>query len=146
MARVERDAVLVADGGVKGRLHVVDGLRDEVEAELAVRVQVVQEAEGVVGAVVEGRVWRVGVVRDAEVLPLGDVAVGDGGVVGAVGGVAGEVGDDGHGFDANHAFEGQVGLVGEGASEVVGGDLVGRVEGFLDQVLSPLLEDLVVLG
>ena len=128
VARVERDAVLVADGWVEGALHVVDGLRHEVERELAVGVEVVEQAVGVVGAVVEGRVRWVGVVSDAQVLPLRDVAVGGSGVVGCIYGVAGEVGDGGHGLDADHALEGEVGLVGERAGEVVGGDLVGGVE------------------
>ena len=146
VARVERDAVLVADGGVEGGLHVVDALGHEIGLELTVGVQVVQEAVGVVGTVVEGRVWRVGVMRDAEVLPLSDVVVGGGGVIGAVGGVAGQVGDDGHGLDSNHALESQIGLVGEGAGKVVGGDLVGGIKGVLDEVRGPLLQDLVVLG
>ena len=146
VARVEWDAVLVADGRVEGALHVVDGLRYEVERELAVGVEVVEQAVGVVGTVIEGRVRRVGVMSDTQVLPLRDVAVGGGGVVGCVCGVAGEVGDDGHGLDADHTLEGEVGLVGEGAGEVVGGDLVGGVEGVLDEVGGPLLENLVVLG
>ena len=146
VTRVERDAVLVAYRRVERGLHVVDPLRDKVGLKLAVGIEVVEEAVGVICAVVEGCVRGVGVVRNTEVLPLRDVALGGGGVVCAVCGVAGEVCDDGHGLDADHALQSQIGLVGKGAGEVVGGDLVGRVEGVLDEVGGPLLEDLVVLG
>ena len=111
MPGVQRDAVFFDDGRVEGALDVVHVLRDQAEVELFVAVEVVQVAVGVVHAVGERGVGRVGVLRDAEGLPLGDVVVGDGGVVVCVGGVAGEVGDDGHGFDADDAFEGEVGLV-----------------------------------
>ncbi len=46
VAGVERDAVGVGDGGVEGGLHVVDGLRDEVETEESVGVEVVEESCG----------------------------------------------------------------------------------------------------
>jgi hypothetical protein len=39
---VERDAVGLCCGGVEGALHVIDGLRNEVEAEEAVCVKVVE--------------------------------------------------------------------------------------------------------
>ena len=32
VASIERDAESVGDGGVEGGLHIVDGLRDEVQA------------------------------------------------------------------------------------------------------------------
>jgi len=44
VARVERDGVLAGDVLVKGRLLVVDALRDEVQVEEFVRVDVVEEA------------------------------------------------------------------------------------------------------
>ena len=111
MPRIQRDAVLLNDGRVEGALDVVHVLRDQSEIEFFVAVEIVEVAVRVVHAVGERCVGWVGILRDAEGLPLGDVVVRDGGVVGCVGGVAGEVGDDSHGFDADDAFEGEVSLV-----------------------------------
>ena len=44
MSRVERHAVLFFYGGVKGALHVVDGLRDKIQTELPVAEEVVEQA------------------------------------------------------------------------------------------------------
>lgn len=49
--------------------------------------------------------------------------------------------DLGHGADTDDALDGKVGLVGEGACEVVGGDLVGGDEGFGDEELGPLVKE-----
>ena len=111
MPRIQRHAVLLNNSRVKRALDIVHVLRDQSEIEFFVAVQIVQVAVRVVHAVGERCVRWVGVLRDAEGLPLGDVVVRDGRVVVCVGGVAGEVGDDGHGFDAYNAFEGEVGLV-----------------------------------
>ena len=74
MAGVERDAVAVGDGRVKSGLHVVDGLGDEVEGELAVGVEVVEGCPGAVPVVGE---FGVGAVAgDGKVLPGGDVGFG----------------------------------------------------------------------
>jgi hypothetical protein len=107
---------------------------------------------------------RAGVKSEAQGLPFVDVVVGDGRVVCSRGGVAGAVGDGSHGFDAEDAFEGEVGLVSgvlgsilslslvlgrwmvffqggrflrERAGKVVCRDLVGGDQSFLDQVLGP---------
>jgi len=53
---VERHAVGLGYRWVEGGLHVVDGLRDEVEPELGVRVEIVEETCGVVNRIgVKGR-------------------------------------------------------------------------------------------
>lgn len=44
MSRIERYAVLTYDGWVEGGLHVVDGLRYELEIEDFVAVQIVEKA------------------------------------------------------------------------------------------------------
>ena len=83
MSRVERHAVLFFYGGVKGALHVVNGLRDEVETELPVAEEVVEQAYGqllalghlfevfraahtmcVIHSVSKGRVRRVRIMSD----------------------------------------------------------------------------------
>lgn len=46
MSRVKRHAVLFFYGGVEGALHVVDGLRDEIQTELPVAEEVVEQACG----------------------------------------------------------------------------------------------------
>jgi hypothetical protein len=44
MSRIEWDAVLACDGGVEGRLHVIDCLRHEFEVQNLVAVQIVEKA------------------------------------------------------------------------------------------------------
>ena len=44
MSRVQRYTVLFFDGRVEGALHIVDGLRDEIETELPVAEEVVQQS------------------------------------------------------------------------------------------------------
>ena len=101
---------------------------------------------------------------NAQSLPLRDVVVRNVCVVGRVSSVAGKVGDDGHGFDTDDAFEGEIGLVPEffirgypresktaqnlrkSTSKIIGGNLVSWDERFGNQVLRPLVEDLVVLA
>ena len=46
MSRVERHAVLFFYGGVKGALHVVNGLRDKIQTELPVAKEVIKQAYG----------------------------------------------------------------------------------------------------
>jgi hypothetical protein len=65
----------------------------------------------VVGAVVEYRMRWIGVFINAEILPCVNVIVGDGGVVRGIVSMASQIRDDGHGLDADHALECQVGLV-----------------------------------
>lgn len=48
---------------------------------------------------------------DTQSLPLGNVVMGDAGIVGGIGGVAGLVGNDSHGLNGNHTLQSQVGLV-----------------------------------
>jgi hypothetical protein len=62
-------------------------------------------------AIRQGRSWWVRILGDGQILPLGDVAMGDVGVLISVIGVTGLVSNDGHSLDTNHAFEGKVGLV-----------------------------------
>jgi len=52
-------------------------------------------------------------VRDSKRLPLADVVVGDVAIVLRLGAVSRQVGNGGHGFNGDHAFESQVGLVPE---------------------------------
>lgn len=54
---------------------------------------------------------RVGVLGNGQVLPLGNVVVGDAGIIGGIVAVAGQVGNDRHGLDPDHALQGQVGLI-----------------------------------
>lgn len=61
----------------------------------------------------------IGVLGNCQVLPLGNVIVGDAGEVGGIVAVAGQVGDDGHGLDTDHALQGQVGLVANHAGQSV---------------------------
>jgi hypothetical protein len=44
MSRIEWDAVLACDGGVEGRLRVIDCLRHEFEVQNLVAVQIVEKA------------------------------------------------------------------------------------------------------
>jgi len=146
VARIERDAEFLCNGGVEGRLHFVDGARDEGCVEEGVGVEVVEEAVGVGVVVGEGGVRRGGSAVDAEVLPVGDVGGGGVEIFRDVVRVGSEVCDAAHGADGNDAFEGEVSLVGEGAGEVVGALLGGGDEGIGDEVVGPLAQEGVVLG
>lgn len=145
ITRVEGHAVGVLDGRVEGGLPVVDGLGHERGVDEAVVVEVVQEAVG--RGVVVGQDGVLGVVCgvDAEGLPLCDVVVRDGGVVCGVCVLADAGCDLGGCFEADDAFEGQVGLVGKVPCEVVRGELLGGEEGVFDEVFGPLFDDWVVL-
>lgn len=48
---------------------------------------------------------------DTKGLPLGNVVMGDTGIVGGIGSVAGLVGNDSHSLNGNHTLQSQVGLV-----------------------------------
>lgn len=65
----------------------------------------------------QGGMGGIGVLGNAQRLPLGNVVVGDAGIIGGVVTVAGQVGNDRHGLDTNHALESQVGLVANYASQ-----------------------------
>jgi len=112
MSGIEGDAVGFGNSGVEGALHVVHALRDEVQGEFFVAVQVVEQTVGIVETVAESCVWWVGICGDAVDLPLVNVAVRDVGVIFPGCGVAGEVRNDGHCFDADDSLQGKVGLVG----------------------------------
>jgi hypothetical protein len=99
-------------------LLLVYAARHEVEAEEAVGPEVVEEAPGLVVAVAEAGVGKVGL-DGGEGLPLLDPIVGGVVVLLGFGLVAGEVGDLCCGFEADDAFQREVGLVGEFAGEVV---------------------------
>lgn len=71
---------------------------------------------GVVSIGQSGMRW-VGVLGNAQVLPLGNVIVGNAGEVGRIVAVAGQVGNDGHGLDTDHALQSEVGLVANHASQ-----------------------------
>ena len=62
-------------------------------------------------AIVQGSVGRVGVLVNGQILPLGNVLLGNARIVGSVGCVTRLVGNDSHSLDTNHALQGQVGLV-----------------------------------
>lgn len=106
------------------------------------------------------------VIVEAKSLPLGDEVAGNGAVVGSSSGVTSQVGDNRHGLDTNHTLEGKVGLVTneqsvsiqifqikaeisgnirKRTSKVISRDLVGWVQRLGDQVLGPLVEELVVV-
>lgn len=87
----------------------------------------------------------VGGAVDAVLRPELVVVCGDGGVFLGVGVVLGQGGDLGHGLEGDDALDGQIGLVGELAGEVVGGELVVRDLGVFDEVFRPLAEELVVV-
>lgn len=60
---------------------------------------------------------RVGVLRNAQVLPFLDVLVSNARIVGGILAVAGHVGNDRHGLDTDHALQSEVGLVSNGTSQ-----------------------------
>ena len=66
---------------------------------------------GVVGAIGQRRMRRAGILRNAQNLPSIDIVMSDGSVVGCIVRVVGRVANDGHGFDSDDTFQGQVGLV-----------------------------------
>jgi hypothetical protein len=78
----------------------------------------------------------------AELQELRCVVGRDRAVVRALRRVAEQALDHRHGLDARDAFDGEIRLVGEGAGEVVGRDLVLRDERVLNQELRPLIEEL----
>ena len=43
MSCIQRHTILFLNGGVEGALHVVDGLRNQVQTELSVAKEVVQQ-------------------------------------------------------------------------------------------------------
>ena len=107
---------------------------------------------------------RVGAGVGAESLPLRDVVVRDVGVVCSVRCVAGSVCDLSHGFNADDALDGEIGLVAAnesagcssqreqdihircGSGKIIRGDLVLRDERLADQIPGPLVQDVVVVG
>lgn len=44
MPRIQRDAILISYRRIELALHVVDGLRDEIETEFTVGVEIIKEA------------------------------------------------------------------------------------------------------
>ena len=146
MPRIQHDPKLLVDGRIEVALHLIHALRHKTQSQLQIPIQIIQIPIRVVHPVCQGRVRWISLVRDPEILPFGDIVLSNSRVVGGIRVVARDVGDLRHGADADDALEGEVGLVGQRAREVVGGDLVGGDQGFLDQVLGPLVEDLVVLG
>jgi hypothetical protein len=50
-----------------------------------------------------------------------------------------------HGLDANNALDGQIGLVRECAGEIIGTDLIGRNKRLCDEVLSPLVQEAILI-
>lgn len=62
-------------------------------------------------------------------------------VVGGRGRISSEVRDLRHGADTDNTLNGQIGLVDQPASEIIGAQLVGGDEGVADEVLGPLIEE-----
>lgn len=111
MSRIQRNPKLIKLRIVESALHIIYTLRDEFETQLCVPEEVVEEGVRGFVTVIERRMWRSGVVIDRVALPLGDIVMGDGGVVLAIRHVASSVGDLSHGFDADDSLDGEIGLV-----------------------------------
>ncbi len=83
---------------------------------------------------------------NSESLPLCDIVVSNACVISTSRCFAGKVSDHSHCLDSNDTLECQICLIGKCAGKVVSRDLVGGNEGFLDQVLSPLIENGIMLA
>jgi len=77
MSGIKRHPICVEHGRVESALHVVHRLRDELQPELGIGVQVVEQNVGAGVAVAELGVRSGGDVVDAVGLPLRDVVVGN---------------------------------------------------------------------
>ena len=62
-------------------------------------------------AVTQSGVWRGSILVNGQVLPIGDVIMGDARIIGSVGSMASLLSNDSHGLDADHALQSQVGLI-----------------------------------
>lgn len=68
-------------------------------------------------AIVQGSVGRAGVLVNGQILPLGNVLLGNARIIGCVGCVARLVSNDSHSLNTNHALQCQVGLVANGTGQ-----------------------------
>lgn len=143
---VQGHAVLERDGWVEVALDGVDVVIDKVEAQESVCVEVVEHAVGGWVVVVQHGVWWGAGVVEAKADPLWQVVFCYTRVVGLSGCIADQVAHLAHGFQCDDTLDGEVGLVGERSGKVVGGDLVHRDEGLVDEVAGPLLQFGEVLG
>ncbi len=149
VASVQRHTILLKDFWVELRFHGIDRLRNKIETKLAITKEVVQKAVGVVHPVSQRGVWLRKVracLRDGVLHPEAGVVVSNLREVLAIVDVTGAVGDLRHSFDADDTLDGEIGLIGKSASEVICGDLVHRNQGVVNEVVVPLLQNVVVLS